>query len=68
MKTDHQIRLRVKSLYGGANARVTRNGEIHVRGVMPNTNKIGWYFFGFTGHNEIEDKLWWPDNSEKRLC
>jgi hypothetical protein len=27
--------------------RITRNGEVHVRGTMPNTNKWGWYFAGF---------------------
>lgn len=28
--------------------RITRNGEVHVYGRMPNTNTTGWYFAGFS--------------------
>ena len=31
--------------------RIKRNGEVHVHGRMPNTNKVGWYFAGF--ENEL---------------
>ena len=27
--------------------RITRNGEVHAHGVLPNTNQTGWYFAGF---------------------
>lgn len=30
--------------------RITRNREIHAYGVMPNTNRTGWYFAGFADH------------------
>ncbi len=62
-KTDAEIRAAIKAIFGAKNARVTRNGEIHVRGVMPNTNIVGWYLFGFTGSPEIDDRIWYPDGS-----
>lgn len=27
--------------------RITKNGEVHCYGIMPNTNITGWYFKGF---------------------
>jgi len=57
MKTDQQIRMAVKSLFGGKNAIVKRNGEIHVRGIMPNTSIYGWYLFGFTNDAQTEYRL-----------
>jgi len=27
--------------------RITRNGEVHAYGVLPNTNRTGWYLAGF---------------------
>ena len=30
--------------------RITRNGEVHAYGVLPNTNYTGWYFAGFADH------------------
>ena len=62
-KTDAEIRAAVKEIYGSKNAKVTRNGEVHVRGVMPNTNQVGWYLLGFTGQTELEEKLFHPDGS-----
>ena len=62
-KTDAEIRTAVKSIFGSKNARVTRNGEIHVRGTMPNTNQVGWYLMGFTGNTDIEEKIWFADGS-----
>lgn len=62
-KTDSEIRAAVKEIYGSNNAKVTRNGEVHVRGLMPNTNKIGWYLLGFTGTADVEEKLFYPDGS-----
>ena len=61
MKTDQQIRMKVKSIFGGKNAIVKRNGEIHVRGVMPNSCVYGWYLYGFTNDLYTEDRLWGID-------
>lgn len=61
IKTDAEIRKAVKEIFGAKNARVTKNGEVHVKGTMPNTNKTGWYLLGFTGQTELEEKIWWPD-------
>jgi len=30
--------------------RITRNGEVHAYGRMPNSTVTGWYFAGFTDH------------------
>lgn len=65
MKTDQQIRIAAKTIFGKNFARVTKNGEVHVKGTMPNTGKYGWYLLGFTGTDEIEDKLFWIDGSLK---
>lgn len=62
-KTDAEIRTAVKTIFGSQNARVTRNGEIHVRGTMPNTNTQGWYLLGFTGSSQIEDIIFYLDGS-----
>jgi len=62
-KTDSEIRSAVKTIFGAPNARVTKNGEIHVKGRMPNTNRIGWYLLGFTGSSDIDAKIWHPDGS-----
>ena len=34
----------------GERVRITRNGEVHIYGVLPNTNRTGWYFEGFADH------------------
>jgi len=34
-------------LKGAERVRITRNGEVHAFGVMPNTNTTGWYFAGY---------------------
>lgn len=62
-KTDAQIRTALKTIFGEKCARITRNGEVHVKGVMPNTSQTGWYLMGFTGNAEIEEKIWFPDGS-----
>jgi len=65
-KTDSEIRTAVKAIVGGKNARVTKNGEVHVRGIMPNTNQVGWYLLGLTGCPELEEKIWWEDGSLRK--
>lgn len=62
-KTDAEVRAAVKAIFGAKNARVTRNGEVHVKGTMPNTNQTGWYLLGFTGQPELDEKIWWEDGS-----
>jgi hypothetical protein len=62
-KTDSEILAAAKEIYGAKNAKVTRNGEVHVRGVMPNTDQVGWYLLGFTGQVELDEKLFNPDGS-----
>lgn len=60
-KTDAEVRAAVKSIFGATNALVTRNGEVHVRGAMPNSSAYGWYLLGFTGQAELDEKIWLPD-------
>lgn len=62
-KSDAEIRTAVKTIFGSNRARVTRNGEVHVNGRMPNTGQDGWYLFGFTGHAETLEKIWGQDGS-----
>lgn len=57
-KSDAEVRAAVKTIFGRQNARVTRNGEVHVRGVMPNSNRVGWYLLGFTGTTALDEKIW----------
>ena len=38
------IRRYVESI-GAERYRITRDGEVHVYGIMPNTNRAGWYLF-----------------------
>ena len=60
-KTITEIRVAVKAIFGRANAKVTRNGEVHVHGVVPNTNIVAWYLLGFVGQIELDERLWLPD-------
>ena len=60
-KTDAEIRAAVKAIFGAKNARVTRNGEVHVKGRMPNSNQHGWYLLSYTGNADLEEKIWRPD-------
>jgi len=32
----------------GCRYRITRDGEVHFYGPMPNTNDTGWYFVGWS--------------------
>jgi hypothetical protein len=33
--------------YGAGKYRLTKAGEVHAYGVMPNTNQTGWYLLGY---------------------
>lgn len=46
MTTKTAIRAALVEMFGARKYRITANGEIHVYGVMPNTNQEGWYLFG----------------------
>ena len=62
-KSDAEVRAAVKTIFGAKNALVTKNGEVHIKGTMPNTNQAGWYLLGFTGQPELYEKIWWEDGS-----
>lgn len=62
-KTDAEVRAAVKTIFGAKNAIVTQNGEVHVKGTMPNTNQTGWYLMGFVGQPELDQKIWGEDGS-----
>jgi len=36
--------------YGARNYRLTRDGDVHVYGTMPNTNQEGWYLLSSRDH------------------
>ena len=63
MRTANEIRNAVKQIYGSENARVTRYGEVEVRGEMPNSDKVGWYLKGYVGSPELESDLFDDDGS-----
>lgn len=52
-----QIRAALVAKFGARMYRITRDGEIHVRCVMPNTNTTGWYLYGYVGSAETEARL-----------
>lgn len=62
-KTTAEVRKAVKTIFGAKNARVTKNGEVHVNGRMPNTNQHGWYLLGFVGQAELDAMIWREDGS-----
>jgi hypothetical protein len=45
--TEKELRKILVSLFGKRNYRITRDNDIHVYGVMPNTNLYGWYLYGY---------------------
>lgn len=53
----HQIRAALVAAFGPRKYRITRAGEIHVYGRMPNTNEDGWYLFGWINDPETEARI-----------
>lgn len=51
------IRKALRHVFGARKYRITRGGEIHVHGRMPNTNQTGWYLFGRLGDAETEARI-----------
>lgn len=45
------LRAALRARFGARRYRITRDAEIHVYGQMPNTNIVGWWFFGY-----VEDR------------
>jgi len=43
--------------YGAGKYRLTKDGDVHVYGTMPNTNQTGWYLLGTRRHVETEYQL-----------
>ena len=43
-----QLRALLRRDHGARQYRITRDDEVHVYGVMPNTNIVGWRFLGWT--------------------
>jgi len=51
------IRKILRNAFGDRQYRITKENEIHVHGVMPNTNQVGWYLFGYVGDTQTEAQL-----------
>lgn len=51
------IRNALRSAFGDRQYRITKSGEIHVYGDMPNTNMTGWYLFGYLDDDETEGRI-----------
>ena len=53
-------RAAIAARVGADRIRITRNGEVHAYGTVPNTNRTGWYFAGFADHimDEIIQEYW----------
>ena len=47
-----QIRAALRNAYGDRMYRITRDGEIHVYGTIPNSNTEGWWLFGYVSSAE----------------
>lgn len=52
-----QARAAIRNKFGARQYRITREGVIHVRGTMPNTNTEGWYVFGAMGCSQTLHSL-----------
>jgi len=51
------IRKILRKTFGDRQYRITAAGEIHVHGVMPNTNQTGWYLFGWLNDAQTEARI-----------
>ena len=47
--TTTAIRAALRNAFGAGKYRITRDGEIHVYGQMPNSIVTGWYLYGWMG-------------------
>lgn len=46
-QNEKQFRALLRRDYGAGKYRITRDGEVHAYGEMPNSDTIGWYFVGY---------------------
>jgi len=51
------IRQALRAEFGARRYRITRNGEIHAWGKMPNANVVGWWLYGWIGDNSTLARL-----------
>ena len=42
-----KLREELREVYGKRKYRITQAGEVHIYGIMPNTNITGWWFYGY---------------------
>lgn len=53
--TINAIRAALRSAFGVRKYRITKNGEVHVYGPLPNAiHMTGWYFYGYVGDAQTE--------------
>ena len=50
--TTTAIRAALRNAFGAGKYRITRDGEIHVYGQMPNSIVTGWYLYGWMGDTQ----------------
>ena len=43
----NKIRAQLRARFGARKYRITRRGDVDVYGRLPNSNYVGWYFFGY---------------------
>lgn len=55
--TEKRMRAILIAEYGNRKYRIQKDGYIYVYGKMPNTNKDGWYLFGFVGDWQTEQRI-----------
>jgi hypothetical protein len=53
----NQIKQALRRKFGDRKYRITRNGEIHVYGTMPNTNQEGWWQYGWIDDAETMARI-----------
>ena len=51
------VRAALVKMFGSRKYRITKDGEIHAHGLMPNTNQEGWYLFGDVGSAATMERL-----------
>jgi hypothetical protein len=51
------VRQKLRERFGSGRYRITRDGEIHAYGQMPNSNLTGWWLFGYLSDEETMHRL-----------
>jgi hypothetical protein len=52
-KTMNELKRILSQKFGKGNVRINVHGEVHVNGIMPNTNTVGWYLLCHTFTTEF---------------